>query len=107
EPVVGALMAFLNPKQKKIQSHVIQSVRSRVGSIRPYLATEYQNMSVWEFTDYIIFELVGIDDMSEAKKYELSQEDWESIDKIAAEKYRDRDWNYGRFQHMEYPWSTL
>lgn len=102
DPDVEAMMAVLNPNQKKIQSHGIQSVRSRVGSIRPYLATEYQNMSVWEFTDYIICELLGIDDLSEAKKYELSQEDWESIDKIAAEKYSNWDWNYGRFQQFEY-----
>src|SRR5699024_10112627 len=102
DPDVEAMMAVLNPNQTKIQSHGIQSVRSRVGSIRPYLATEYQNMSVWEFTDYIICELLGIDDMREAKKYELNLEDWESIDKIETKNYSNLDWNYCCLQPFEY-----
>lgn len=102
DPNYEAMVSVLNPNQKKIESHGIQSVRSRVGSIRPYLAPEYQNMSVWEFTDYMICELLGIEHISEAKRYELTEEDWAGVDKLAEGKYNNWDWNYGRFQQFEY-----
>ncbi|WP_068676805.1 lipoate--protein ligase [Oceanobacillus sp. Castelsardo] len=102
DPNYEAMVSVLNPNLKKIESHGIQSVRSRVGSIRPYLAPEYQEMTVWDFTDYMICQLLDIDDASEAKRYELTPEDWAGVDKIAAEKYNNWDWNYGRFQQFEY-----
>lgn len=102
DPNYEAMVSVLNPNQKKIKSHGIQSVRSRVGSIRPHLAPEYQAMTVWDFTDYMICQLLEINDVSEAKRYELTTEDWAGIDKIAAEKYNNWDWNYGRFNQFEY-----
>lgn len=97
-----AMTAVLNPNQKKIQSHGIQSVRSRVDSIRPHLAPEFQSMSVWDFTDFMICELMGVEHVDQAKRYELTDEDWAHIDKLAAEKYNKWEWNYGRFQEFEY-----
>lgn len=102
DPNYEAMVSVLNPNLKKIESHGIQSVRSRVGSIRPYLAPEYQDMTVWDFTDYMICQLLGIEDISEAKRYELTPEDWAGVDQIATEKYNNWDWNYGRFQQFEY-----
>ena len=102
DPNYEAMVSVLNPNQKKIESHGIQSVRSRVGSIRPYLAPEYQTMTVWDFTDYMICQLLEIDDISQAKRYELTAHDWAEIDKIATEKYNNWDWNYGRFKQFEY-----
>lgn len=102
DPNYEAMTAVLNPNQKKIESHGIQSVRSRVGSIRPYLAPEHQDMTVWEFTDYMICELLGIQDVNEAKRYELTEDDWAVIDQLTADKYHNWDWNYGRFQQFEY-----
>ena len=102
DPNYEAMVSVLNPNQKKIESHGIQSVRSRVGSIRPHLAPEYEEMTVWDFTDYMICQLLEIDDISEAKRYELTSEDWAGVDKIAAGKYNNWDWNYGRFKQFEY-----
>ncbi len=102
DPNYEAMVAVLNPNQKKIESHGIQSVRSRVGTIRPHLAPAYHNMTVWDFSNYMICQLLGIDNVSEAKRYELTGEDWAAIDKIAAEKYNNWDWNYGRFKQFEY-----
>jgi len=102
DPNYEAMVSVLNPNQKKIKSHGIQSVRSRVGSIRTHLAPEYQAMTVWDFTEYMICELLEIDDMTQAKRYELTPEDWAKVDKIAAEKYNNWDWNYGRFKQFEY-----
>ncbi|MHC0551798.1 lipoate--protein ligase [Salinicoccus sp. CNSTN-B1] len=102
DPNYEAMVAALNPNQKKIQSHGIKSVRSRVDAIRPHLAPEYQSMTVWEFTDYMICELLGIDHIDQAKRYVLTEDDWGHIDRLAAEKYSNWDWTYGRFQHFEY-----
>lgn len=102
DPNYEAMVSVLNPNQKKIESHGIQSVRSRVGAIRPHLAPEFKEMTVWEFTDFMICELLEIDDVSQAKRYELTPEDWAKIDKIATEKYNNWDWNYGRFDQFEY-----
>ena len=102
DPNYEAMVSVLNPNQKKIESHGIQSVRSRVGSIRHHLAPEYQEMTVWDFTDYMICQLLEIDDTSQAKRYELTPEDWAEVDKIATEKYNNWDWNYGRFMQFEY-----
>lgn len=102
DPNYEAMVSVLDPNMKKIESHGIQSIRSRVGSIRPYLALEHQEMSVWDFTDYMICELLGIDDTSEAKRYELTKEDWAEIDQLAAEKYNNIDWNYGHFKEFQY-----
>lgn len=102
DPNYEAMVEVLKPNQKKIESHGIQSIRSRVGSIRPFLASEHKDMTVWEFTDYMICQLLDIEDMSKAKRYELTKEDWQKIDKIASEKYHNWDWNYGRFKEFEY-----
>ncbi|RDW18935.1 lipoate--protein ligase [Oceanobacillus chungangensis] len=102
DPNYEAMVSVLSPNQKKIESHGIQSVRSRVGSIRPNLAPEYQEMTVWEFTDYMICQLLEIDNISQAKRYELTSRDWTEVDKIAAEKYNNWDWNYGHFKQFEY-----
>lgn len=102
DPNYEAMVTALNPNQKKIQSHGIKSVRSRVTSIREHLAPEYQSMTVWEFSDHIMCELLGIDHIEQAKRYELTEEDWAHIDQLADEKYNNWDWNYGRFQHFEY-----
>lgn len=102
DPNYEAMVAALNPNQKKIQSHGIKSIRSRVGSIRPHLAPEYQSMSVWEFTDHMICAILGIEHINEAKQYVLTSDDWDAIDKLANDKYKNWDWTYGRFQHFEY-----
>src|SRR5699024_11061499 len=102
DPDYESRLAVSRPNQKKINSHGIQSVRSRVGAIRPHLATEYKNITVWEFTDVLLQHLLNIDDVQQAKRYELTREDWKGIDEIAAEKYNNWDWNYGRFQQFEY-----
>ncbi len=101
DPNYEAMVAVLNPNQKKIDSHGIKSVRSRVGAIRPHLDVAYRAMSIWDFTDYMMCELLGIENISEAKRYELTPEDWAGVEKIATEKYNNWDWNYGRFQQFE------
>jgi len=92
----------LNPNRKKIESKGIESVRSRVTSLRPYLAPEYQKVTAVEFKDLIVEKLLGVDDISQVKRYELTEKDWEEIDKLSQEKYTNWDWNYGHAPQFEY-----
>lgn len=102
DPDYERMVLALSPNQKKISSHGIQSIRSRVGSLRPYLAPAYENISIEDFTEYMICQLLGVSSIEDAKRYVLTAEDWNQIDKIAAEKYNNWDWNYGRFKEFEY-----
>ena len=45
---------------------------------------------------------MGIDDIKDAKRYELTDEDWAGIDQLVAEKYDNWEWNYGRSPRYEY-----
>lgn len=102
DPNYEVMTRVLNPNAKKITSHGIQSVRSRVGSIREHLPSEHQSMTVWDFTEYILCELLEIENLDEAKRYILTKSDWKKIDELTNEKYHNWDWNYGRFQQFSY-----
>lgn len=102
DPNYEAMLAALNPNQKKIQSHGIKSIKSRVGAIRPYLSEAHRHMDVWEFTEYMICELLGISHINEAKQYRLTNEDWQRIDRLTEEKYNNWDWTYGEFREFEF-----
>lgn len=90
-----AMVKALNPNEKKIISKGIKSVRSRVTDIRSHLAPEYQEVTNFEFKDLMAAELLGIEDMSQAKYYQLSVDDWAGIDQMVTEKYKNWTWNYG------------
>lgn len=99
---VEAMVAVLNPNRKKIESKGIKSVQSRVTTLREHLAPEYKNVTTDEFKDLIIKEFLSIDDVKDAKRYELTAEDWHQIDKLVEEKYKNWDWNYGKSPRYSY-----
>ncbi|MBF0710041.1 MULTISPECIES: lipoate--protein ligase [unclassified Gemella] len=90
-----AMEKVLNPNRKKIESKGIKSVRSRVGSLREYFSSKYKNITTVEFKDIMICKLLQIDNINQAKRYELTEKDWEVIDKLTEEKYKNWEWNYG------------
>lgn len=92
----------LNPNRKKIESKGIESIRSRVTGLRSYLAPEYQDVTAEEFKDLIVEQLLGVDDLTKAKRYELTAKDWAEVDKLSKEKYTNWEWNYGRSPQFEY-----
>ncbi|MCZ0717110.1 lipoate--protein ligase [Aerococcus kribbianus] len=102
DPNYEVMEKALNPNQKKIASHGVQSVRARVGTLRDALAPEYQDITVEEFSDLILKELLEVDHLDQAKRYIFTPEDWQTIDQIAAERFNNWDWNYGRFRDFEY-----
>lgn len=97
-----AMSKVLNPNKKKIESKGIKSVKSRVGTIRPYLAEEYQSVTTEEFKNLITCKLLGIDSIDQAKRYVLTEEDWAAIDKLVADKYKNWEWNYGNSPQYSY-----
>lgn len=81
----------LNVKQEKIESKGIKSIRSRVTNIHELLENK---MTIEEFREGLLKKIYG--NISDIQKYELTDEDWTGIEKLANEKYRNWDWNYGR-----------
>ncbi len=87
EDVVDAL----NVKQSKIQSKGLKSVRSRVANISEFLASP---VDIQTFRARL---LAGIfDGAAEIPEYVLTDEDWDEIREISAQRYANWDWNYGK-----------
>lgn len=97
-----AMEKVLSPNRKKIESKGIKSVRSRVGTIREHLDEDYQNVTVEEFKDLVVCQLLGIESIDQAKRYELTDEDWQGIEALADEKYKNWEWNYGNSPQYSY-----
>src|SRR5699024_1547208 len=97
-----SMVKVLQPNRKKIESKGIKSVRSRVGNIREYLAPEYQDITINEFKDLMVKQILGVDDLKDAKRYELTEEDWKVIDEMTASKYKNWDWVFGGSPRYEY-----
>ena len=85
-----ALLKALNPRQVRIESRAVQSVRSRVVNIRELLP---EPMTMAEFKAAL---LRGLFEAQPVPNHDLSPGDWEKIDQIATERYRQWEWNYGR-----------
>lgn len=81
----------LRVKAAKIESKGIKSIRSRVANITEFIDGE--PMSVEAFRSRII---EGVFEGAELQTYVLTPEDWEAVEKLASERYRNWDWNYGR-----------
>ncbi|MBN2046648.1 MAG: lipoate--protein ligase [Anaerolineaceae bacterium] len=80
----------LRPKQTKMESKGIQSVRSRVTNISNYLADE---ISVIDFRQLLKAGILGD---AHNQEYVLNETDWVKINEISRERYQQWDWNYGR-----------
>jgi lipoate-protein ligase A len=86
EDVVGAL----NVKMDKIQSKGIKSIRSRVANISEFLE---EQMTIEQFRQLL---LETIFQTKNIPSYELTDTDWKEIYKLAEDRYRNWDWNYGK-----------
>ncbi|MCT3573459.1 lipoate--protein ligase [Levilactobacillus brevis] len=87
----------LNVPEDKMKSKGIKSVRSRVTNLEPYLAPEYQNLTVPEFRDTLLKELFQVKDLKAIADKEVTINDDEkvAIDKIYNDYYNNWDWVYG------------
>lgn len=79
----------LQVKPEKIQSKGIKSVRSRVTNIRPYLK---EDMTLSAFKAYL---LKAFSQKEVLREHVLSGLMEREVRRLADEKYRSHDWNYG------------
>ncbi|MDA9472172.1 lipoate--protein ligase [Enterococcus sp. 5H] len=93
---IDEVVNALKVRKDKIESKGIKSVRSRVTNIKPFLPADKQSMTTEEFREDILLKIFGVDSIDQVKTYELTDEDWEKINKISDEYYRNWDWNYGK-----------
>lgn len=87
----------LNVPEDKIKSKGIKSVRSRVTNLKPYLAPEYQDITVPELRDTLLKKLFKVDSLDEIKDKEVvvTPEEQTKIDKIYEDTYNNWDAVYG------------
>lgn len=81
----------LNVKMSKIESKGIKSVRSRVVNISEFLP---QPIEISVFRERLIHGIFA--PAHEVPQYFLTNEDREAVKRLADERYRSWDWNYGR-----------
>lgn len=84
------MLRAINPRQVKIESNAVQSVRAFVTNIKEHLS---EDMDITALRQAL---LVGIFGQEEIPLYALSAVDWEQIREIATQRYMTWDWNYGR-----------
>lgn len=93
---IDEVVNTLKVRKDKIESKGIKSVRSRVTNIKPFLPADKQGMTTEEFRQEILLKIFGVSSVDQIKTYELTDEDWQAINKISDEYYRNWDWNYGK-----------
>jgi lipoate-protein ligase A len=84
------MLKALNPRQGQIESKAVQSIRNFVINIRELLD---QDMDIYGLKQSI---LQGIFGQGPLPTYPLSSADWDDIQAISDQRYRQWDWNYGR-----------
>ncbi|HZG75628.1 MAG TPA: lipoate--protein ligase [Paenibacillus sp.] len=82
----------LRPKPIKFQSKSTKSVRSRVANISEFLP---EPMTIEQFRDALLREIFGTAP-DRVPTVRMTSDDWEAVRKLADERYRSWEWNYGR-----------
>ena len=82
----------LKVKPMKVESKSTKSVRSRVANINEFLT---EPMTIEQFRAAILRHVFGVEP-DRVPQYKLTEQDWEKIRQISAERYQNWDWNYGR-----------
>ena len=93
---LAKLPKYLNVDQSKIISKGIKSIPARVTNIRPLLKTD---ITIEQFRDFIIQQLVSD---KKAQVLDLPAQVIAEVNKLADEKYRTWDWNYGSSPEFTY-----
>jgi len=81
--------AALKPNPLKFESKATKSVRSRVANIVEFLR---EPMTIDQFKQFLLESIFG---GGEIERYPLTEDDWAAVRKLADERYRNWDWNYG------------
>lgn len=97
---IEPMLKSLNPRQIKIESKAVQSVRSAVANIKALLPEE---MDIEQFKQRILHGVFPSDDVPQ---YRLTETDWEKIRQIESNRYDNWSWNVGRSPRYNVQHST-
>ncbi len=86
---IAAMLKAINPRRVKIESKAVQSVRNYVSNIRELLP---EDMTITELKQAI---LAGTFGGNQIPTHELSEEDWDHVRRISADRYGTWEWNVG------------
>lgn len=87
------VVSALNVKMEKIESKGIKSIRSRVANISEFMD---EKISMDEFKELILRYIFDVEDVKDVPRYELTEKDWENVQQISKERYKNWEWNYGK-----------
>jgi lipoate-protein ligase A len=87
------VVSALNADPDKMQSKGIKSIRSRVANISGFLR---EPITIDQFRTSLLQSIFGLSDIEDVPRAELTEVDWEGIRRLAEERYRNWDWNYGK-----------
>lgn len=93
---IGAVAAALKVNAEKFKSKAVKSVSSRVANIAEFLK---QPMTIEQFRQFILESIFA---GQEVASYKLTEEDWEGVQRISAERYGNWDWNHGKSPDFNY-----
>lgn len=88
---IDNVVSALQVSAEKYASKSTKSVRSRVANISEFLA---EPMTIGQFREALLTSIFKGE--AEIPEYRLTERDWEQVHKLADERYRSWDWNYGR-----------
>ncbi|SDX79763.1 lipoate--protein ligase [Paenibacillus sp. CF384] len=88
---VDSIVSALNVNPAKFESKATKSVRSRVANITEFLR---EPLTMEQFRQFLLESIFG--SSSEIPAYKLTDADLAAVQKLAEERYRSWDWNYGR-----------
>ncbi|GAA3401806.1 lipoate--protein ligase [Paenibacillus hodogayensis] len=87
---IDHVVSALNVNLAKIQSKGVKSIRSRVANISEFLR---EPLTVDAFRWKLLESIFGGEDVPQVA---LTEADWEAVRRLADERYRSWDWNYGK-----------
>ncbi|HEX5563344.1 MAG TPA: lipoate--protein ligase [Sporosarcina sp.] len=88
---IERVVSALKVRKDKIESKGIKSIRSRVANISEFLE---EPMTIEQFRLEILKSI--FEGEENVQYWELTDEDWDNIRALSAERYGNWDWNYGK-----------
>lgn len=88
---IDHVVSALNVNPEKIKSKSVKSIRSRVANISEFLA---EPLTIEQFKRKLLESIFG--GGADVPEYRLTEADWEAVSKLADERYRSWEWNYGK-----------
>jgi len=88
---IERVVSALKVRKDKIESKGIKSIRSRVANISEFIE---EPMTIEQFRMEILKSIFEAEE--NVQYWELTDEDWDNIRALSAERYGNWDWNYGK-----------